>query len=377
MSALLVNMSIDLVTGGGTATRTTQLAKALQKYYDEECIILSTNQGLGMADIKENKDLNVIALPCLNERFYIPYFSWGKLKKIVSKVDVVHLMSHWTMINVIVYLLARYLKKPYTFCPAGTLHIFGRSSFLKRAYNFVVGKSIIKNASRCIAITELEKSDFLEFNVPDKLITVIPNGIDDNEFYPNYVYSIDFKKKFGLQNAAYMLFMGRLNTIKGPDILLKAYAKLSLDFPNIHLVFAGPDEGLEEQLGKDIRDLSLEDRVHLIGFIGGEDKVGAYTGAEFLVVPSRREAMSIVALEAGACGIPVILTTECGFDEVKEVGCKVVSPLVDNIYSAMSDMLNASQNLDHIGDELRNMILNRYTWRKTAEQYLDLNRCLS
>ena len=162
MSALLVNMSIDLVTGGGTATRTTQLAKALQKYYDEECIILSTNQGLGMADIKENKDLNVIALPCLNERFYIPYFSWGKLKKIVSKVDVVHLMSHWTMINVIVYLLARYLKKPYTFCPAGTLHIFGRSSFLKRAYNFVVGKSIIKNASRCIAITELEKSDFLE-----------------------------------------------------------------------------------------------------------------------------------------------------------------------------------------------------------------------
>jgi len=164
--------------------------------------------------------------------------------------------------------------------------------------------------------------------------------------------------------------MGRLNLIKGPDILLKAYIKLLLKFPTIHMVFAGPDEGLGDQLRKKIKKESLENRIHLIGYIEGYDKVGAYTGAEFLVVPSRREAMSIVALEAGACGTPVILSTECGFDEVKEVGCKVVPPIADELYNGMNSMLSSSQSLKVLGNNLRNLILDRYTWRKTAEQYL-------
>ena len=108
----------------------------------------------------------------------------------------------------------------------------------------------------------------------------------------------------------------------------------------------------------------------MIGYIGEKDKVGAYTGAEFLVVPSRREAMSIVALEAGACGTPVILTTECGFDEVKEVGCKVVQPLADDLYEGMHSMLSSSHDLKVIGKDFRNLILNQYSWKNTAKQYL-------
>ena len=79
--------------------------------------------------------------------------------------------------------------------------------------------------------------------------------------------------------------------------------------------------------------------MHFLGYIRGDDKVGAYTGAKLLAVPSRREAMSIVALEAGACGTPVILTTACGFDEVGNAGCKVVRPLADELYSGMQSMV--------------------------------------
>ena len=192
------------------------------------------------------------------------------------------------------------------------------------------------------------------------------------EFFPNLEASKAFKNKFGLQGVPYILFMGRLNLIKGPDILLKAYIRLSLEFPTLHLVFAGPDEGLGDQLRKKIKEESLENRIHLIGYIEGYDKVGAYTGAEFLVVPSRREAMSIVALEAGACGTPVILSTECGFDEVKEVGCKVVQPIADELYNGMNSMLSSSKSLKALGNDLRNLILERYTWKKSAEQYLKL-----
>lgn len=370
MSVLLVNMSIDQITGGGTATRTLQIARSIQNDFGIECIVLSTDQGLEEKSLEQLKDIKTFLLPCLNDRFYIPYFSFQKLRDLIKKADIIHLMSHWTLINVIVYFFARKLNKPYTFCPAGALNIYGRSSLLKKLYNHFIGKSIIKNASRCIAITLLEKKYFLEFGVKNNLISVIPNGIDKNEFYPNLEASKNFKKKFGLQKVPFILFVGRLNQIKGPDLLLKAYIKLLHDFPKINMVFAGPDDGLGDQLGEEIKKKSIEQKVLLIGYIGEKDKVGAYTGAEFLVVPSRLEAMSIVALEAGACGTPVLLTTECGFDEVKEVGCKVVKPNVDDLYKGMHNMLSSSHKLNCIGSNFRNLILNHYSWKNTAEQYL-------
>ena len=166
--------------------------------------------------------------------------------------------------------------------------------------------------------------------------------------------------------------MGRLHIIKGPDLLLKAYLKLLSDFPEMHLVFAGPDTGFGNELSEDVQKYSLENKVHFLGYIRGDDKVGAYTGAKLLAIPSRREAMSIVALEAGACGTPVILTTECGFDEVKNVGCKVVQPLPDELYSGMHSMFSSSNALEAVGKNLRSLILQRYTWKKTAEKYLSI-----
>ena len=330
MKILLVNNTIDPVTGGGSANRTIQVAEALINCYGVECTVLSTDCGFD-GDIKNlNDKIRIVQLPCINDRYYIPLFNWKKLKDLLSKVDAIHLMSHWSILNAIIYVFARLYKKPYTFCPAGTLHIYGRSSLLKKCYNFVIGKRIIKNAYRCIAITELEKQDFLKYDIPEEKLIIIPNGIDSEIFYPNYDASFKFQQRFNLINIPYVLYMGRLNMIKGVDILLNAYKDFFVNFPDLHLVLAGPDEGLGSSLIKGIKKFSLEKTVHLVGYIEGNDKVGAYTGAKLLVVPSRREAMSIVALEAGACGTPVIMTTECGFDEVKEVGCKVVLPLLMN-----------------------------------------------
>jgi glycosyltransferase involved in cell wall biosynthesis len=371
MSILLVNMSIDRKTGGGTAARTIELAKSLNKDFVTKCIILSTDQGLDEKTKIFYKESNNILLPCLNDRFYIPLFSWRKLKNIISKVDTIHIMSHWTLINVLVYFLAMRLNKTYTFCPAGTLHIFGRSSILKRIYNFIIGAKIIKNASKCIAITELEKSDFVNFGVDISSIKVISNGIDNNVLYPNQEYKNSFIKRHGLINSPYILFMGRLNFIKGPDILLDAFIELSKKFPEFHLVLAGPDEGLERQLQQKIYANSLENRVHLTGYIDNQMKIGAYTGASLLAVPSRREAMSIVAIEAGACETPVIVSSQCGFDEVKKFGCSVVEPDVEEFYKGLYNMIS-NQNLEAIGKNFHDFVVERYTWKKTASKYLEL-----
>ena len=211
--------------------------------------------------------------------------------------------------------------------------------------------------------------DFLKYDIPEEKLIIIPNGINSEIFYPNYDASFKFRQRFNLINIPYILYMGRLNMIKGPDILLNAYKDVFVNFPDLHLVLAGPDEGLGISLIKEIKKYSLEKTVHLVGYIEGNDKVGAYTGAKLLVVPSRREAMSIVALEAGACGTPVILTTECGFDEVKEVGCKVVQPLPNELSYGIQNMLSEQNDLKKVGNNLRELILRQYTWKKTAEKY--------
>ena len=369
---LFVNMSIDLVTGGGTAARTMSVAQSIRDDFKKECIVLATDQGVNKKAVSENNDPSLVLLHSIVNRFYIPYFSLSKLTQLVKRSEIIHLMSHWTIINVVVYFMARFYKKPYTFCPAGTLKTFGRSVRLKKLYNYFVGKKIVENAVVCIAITEKEKSDFDGFNIDSAKIITIPNGILPDDFYPNKAAELLFVEKFDLKGVDYILFMGRLNEIKGPDLLLNAFIRLSSEFKELHVVFAGPDEGMKTNMVNEVRKHGLEDRVHIIGHVDGQYKLGAYCGARLLAVPSRKEAMSIVALEAGSCGIPLILTTECGFDEVAEFGCEVVVASVDGLCLGIKKMLSA-KNLESIGNNLREEIICKYTWEATARMYLEIN----
>ena len=348
------------------------VAQSIRDDFKKECIVLATDQGVNKKAVSENNDPSLVLLHSIVNRFYIPYFSLSKLTQLVKRSEIIHLMSHWTIINVVVYFMARFYKKPYTFCPAGTLKTFGRSVRLKKLYNYFVGKKIVENAVVCIAITEKEKSDFDGFNIDSAKIITIPNGILPDDFYPNKAAELLFVEKFDLKGVDYILFMGRLNEIKGPDLLLNAFIRLSSEFKELHVVFAGPDEGMKTNMVNEVRKHGLEDRVHIIGHVDGQYKLGAYCGARLLAVPSRKEAMSIVALEAGSCGIPLILTTECGFDEVAEFGCEVVVASVDGLCLGIKKMLSA-KNLESIGNNLREEIICKYTWEATARMYLEIN----
>lgn len=372
MKALHVNMTIDPVSGGGTANRTMKVAKFMQ-LAGAENIVLSTDQGLLSIQDKTAEGVRVIAVPCLIDRLYLPRVSLRKLKALIEDIDVIHLMSHWTIINVIVYLLARRLKKPYTICPAGALHIFGRSALMKGLYNYFIGYRLVRNADACIAITAKEAEDFIDYGVPESRVIVIPNGIDVDTYHHDEGLAREFRHKFGLGNSPFVLFMGRLNLIKGPDLLVDAFAGIADQFSDHHLVIAGPDEGLGTELKKKIRLHHIDGRVHLLDYIAGKDKVGAYSAADLLAIPSRREAMSIVALEGGACSTPVLLTDACGFEEAGEAGGKLVAPCVESIRDGLAQLLDSGDDLARRGKRLQNLVLSQYTWTETANKYLKLS----
>jgi len=369
---LNVNMSLDPVAGGGTAERTFQISRYLVRA-GLQCDVLTMNLNLSDERIKQLKGIKLIALECLLERYFIPKLSQQIIKNAVGNADIIHLMNHWTILNALVYRSARKQNKPYVVCPAGALPLFGRSQKFKYLYNRFIGNHILSNANGHIAIGVNEISHFEKYGVEPDKVSLIPNGINPEDFKTSDVDN--FRRKFGLNNSPFILFVGRLNPIKGPDLLLHAFEKINKAFKDYHLVFAGPDGGLLSELKKKSEETKISNRVHFMGYLGGEEKSNAYVAASLLAIPSRQEAMSIVVLEAGIMGTPVLLTDQCGFDEVEQIrGGKVVSASVEGLQNGLRKILKNPDKLKSMGSNLKKHVMDHYTWEKIINKYIELYR---
>lgn len=370
MRILHVADAIDPSLGGGTAERTFQLALALRRA-GVACTVLCTDTGLGARRKEELVDVKLVAVPTFSRRFLLPRISFRRIEALVSEADVVHVTGHWSVLGALVCLAALRLKRPYVYCPAGSLRIFGRSALVKRFYNWLVGSRIVLGASRCLAVTELEREQFHEYGVPDARIVLLPNGVHpDPEAVPD---PKAFRARYALDDKQVILFLGRLSPIKGPDLLLAAFAKIAKQSGATHLVLAGPDAELGEALRVEVAAAGLSERVLFAGFLAGQEKQNALAAADLLVVPSRQEAMSLVALEAGLCGTPVLLTDQCGFDEVQSIGGgAVVAVDRQAIADGMTRMLEDPAALRAQGERLRALVMSRYTWDGLTQRALAL-----
>jgi glycosyltransferase involved in cell wall biosynthesis len=369
MKILNVNMSLDPIRGGGTTERSFQMSRFLSRN-GQNCTVLTLDLGLTQERINAMAGVKVIAMPCLFKRFGLPRFSLSAINQIVGDSDIIHLMSHWTFLNALVYYCARHQKKPYVVCPAGSLPIFGRSKFNKKIYNLVVGKKIIRNANRCIAISPNEFSHFERYGIKKESISVIQNGICLEEYLIKD--DIAFRQAYGLLDTPFILFVGRLNPIKGPDILLRAFCAIKDKFPH-HLVFAGPDGGMLNDLEEIVRQENVGDRVHFVGYLAGTRKSMAYHAAELLVIPSRSEAMSIVVLEAGATATPVLIADQCGFNDIKEIGGGIVVATSDEgIKQGLINLLSMPSELKSMGNKLKQYTQEFFTWDSIVSKYIKL-----
>ena len=367
LKILNVNMSVDPVSSGGTGERTLQMSKALAKA-GNTCSILTLNIGelSRVSDDLLASNVGLIKLACWSKRFYVPSLNLLKVFRAVRSADIVHLMGHWTVLNAVVYIVVRLCGKPYVVCPAGALPLFGRSQKFKRLYNFIIGRNIIRNASAFIAITTDEKSQFSSYGVAPDQIQIVNNGINPKDFTSHNVSAI--RARYGLENRPFILFVGRLNPIKGPDLLLEAYLQLGDQISGYDLVFVGPDGGMKQHLVEASRQKEVEGKIHFIGYLGGTEKSDIYHAAEFLAIPSRQEAMSIVVLEAGICKTAVLLTRECGFNEVADVGGGVV--VEADVESLKTGLLEITQqhDLKVLGEQLSRFVVENYTWADVGKK---------
>lgn len=375
MHILNVNQTLDPVSGGGTAERTFQMSRYLACDPEVRVSVLTLDIGITEKRCQDLAAVNMVVLPCLNRRFYLPPLMASRISCLVQKADVIHLMGHWTILNLLVYYWICRYRKPYVVCPAGALPLFGRSRLLKQIYNLLGGRHYIQHANYHIAISRNEYEFYSQYDVSADSIHLIPNGVEPE----SYVYSNneEIRRQLGLGANPFLLFVGRLNLIKGPDLLLDAFVMVAETFPHFQLVFAGTDDGMAIQLQKYVAKHQLNDRVHFVGHVDGDQKSALYHAAELLVIPSRLEAMSIVVLEAAMASTPVLMTDCCGLEEMTgEIGGVSVPPTAGGLADGLRQLLSDRNGLAVRGQKLYKYVEDHFTWGTIIHKYLKLYKQL-
>lgn len=169
-------------------------------------------------------------------------------------------------------------------------------------------RDLAQNCHHIIASTEREKEALIwHYGASSQRISVIPCGVNLELFQP--VNKEIARQQLGLTGDKLILFVGRIEPLKGIDQLLKAIPYLP-DTQEIRLVIIGGDEHSQEmeKLQELSRTLHIQGSVTFLGVIKQEQLPYFYSAADVCVVPSYYESFGLVALESLACGTPVVAT---------------------------------------------------------------------
>jgi glycosyltransferase involved in cell wall biosynthesis len=209
----------------------------------------------------------------------------------------------------------------------------------------------------------------------------LPNGVDTKRFQPVASGAqLQLRKRLGLPEAIFVvLFVGRLEPVKGSDVLLRAWSRLVGQNPARSLLLALVGDGSErDRLIRLSQELDIASSVR---FVGLSDRVIDWLhGADLFVLPSRSEGLSNALLEAMSCGLPTVATAVGGTPEVIEDGTNgLLVPANDD--GALADaLLCLIENPDlarRLGNAARKTIGGRYSMEATVDRYIELYKRLA
>lgn len=291
---------------------------------------------------------------------------WLKNEVSDNKVDVIHNHGMWQMNAVYPGWAAKGQNVRLVVSPRGTFSEWAMShgSWAKKVFWPLLQHPSIVNASCFHATSEQEYRDIrrLGFRQP---VAVIPNGVD----VPVY------EKKLSRTDLRTLLFLGRLHSQKGLEVLLEAWSLIMARFPSWRLSIIGADSwygvraGYREELKKIAIHLNLE-RVEILEPVYGSAKWTAYAGADLFILPTFTDNFAMTVAEALAAGTPVIVTKAAPWAEldVREAGWWIdmgVDSLVAGLQNAMS---LSPEELLRRGKNGREWMIRTFSWDTLGHQ---------
>ena len=319
---------------------------------------------------------------------YLPEFTAGVLRFARDEgiaYDVIH--SHYWLSGWV----ARDLRAAWSVPIVHMFHTLGlmknqiasRASEMETGRRIDVETEIVNFADRLIAATPAEQHqlEWLYGAHPDR-ITVIPPGVDTRHFHP--IPREIARSHIGVHpNDRWMaLFVGRIERLKGVDTLIRAIALLAYECPTwvqqmcVAIIGGDPATNENEEMERLKRmcgELGLSD---LITFLGARDQDQLryyYNAADFVVMPSRYESFGMVALEAMACGRPVVASEVGGLAHLVrdgETGFHVPEGNHVALATTMARLLQDDRLRARLGRQAETWA-QTYAWPQIADRLID------
>jgi len=294
--------------------------------------------------------------------------------KAVKSSKIVHAHGHPYLTSLIAAKLAKRYSKPFVLTQHNTFieydSIFDN---IERLNDLAVGKETLKEADKIIAVSNATKNYVLSLGAKPEKVKVLRNGVDLVRFRPLAGKREEMRRKLGIsQNSIVVLTVRRLVYKNGIDTLIESANIAVKKNPKIVFLVVGKGPDLNKVQMK-INQLGIENNFRPTGFVTDEDLPFYYNAADFFALPSKSgEGLPLVALEAMACGLPVIATDVGGISEIlmEDYG-KLVPPNQPELL-AKAVLEFCSVDLSSRKLEIRAVMEEKYSWDKNVETLIGI-----
>ncbi len=301
------------------------------------------------------------------------------LEQAVRSSEVVHLHGLWQGQTRRGARAARAAGVPYVIAAHGMAEPWAirHKYWKKRAYLALVESKNLRRAS-CLHALSRPEIGHLRALAPWTPICFIPNGVElafADDLPARSVLEAEYPE---LRGKFVLLFFGRLHLKKGLDLLAESLGRIATDYPDLHLLLAGNDEGAWAPFRDRMTELGLGRRMTYVGYASGELARKVWAAADAFILPSYSEGFSMAILEALACRLPALITVACHFSELAaSEGAVVVEPDVDGVTLGLRELLERTPaERARLGLNGRHLVESEFTWDRQGERLAAVYRWL-
>ena len=306
---------------------------------------------------------------------FLPRRARSALMRDVRSFDVAHIVDSrgWMVLHG--YRAARRQGVPYVLSPFGSLGGSpGFRGLVKRAYDAMWVRPMVRCASAMLAQTDHEASVFREFGATEQQIAQLPLGFDEQE-YTDLPPRGAFRRANGFtESDRVVLFIGRIHATQGLDFLVRCVATLYRRDPSWRLVIIGVDNGARPAVEDAARAQGIATRLTFVGPLYGRQRFDAMVDADvFSITSSIYEETSQASIEAAAAGLPLVVTEQADVPFLDGSGGGYVVPRTEEaVVRALAEVVRDRAHARRMGERARALMLERFTWDAVARRLEDV-----